>query len=696
MAGHKIERNMIIPGYSGTELISLAVSIVAVVGIAVIAAVEQRRDKRALREAVAFKKQLLATAATAIFTFDKHRKITGINEAFTAITGYTAEDVIGKRCAMLQADQCMKHCNASASGPCLCAFTKQNCTIRSKDGRCLTVVRNATPPRDMFGHTTDGVESFVDVTALFEAKEAAEAATLAKSRFLANMSHEIRTPMSGIMGMAELALDTDLTQEQHEYLSIVWSSAQSLLRLVNDILDVSKIEAGMLSVECVDFHLRKRLDDTIVLLSPSADKKGLGMRCKVTADVPDILAGDPERLHQVLTNLVENAIKFTEQGEIIVRVELQSAKADEVCLVFSVKDTGIGIDQKKLDAIFESFAQADSSTTRKYGGTGLGLTISRALVDMMGGRIWVESDPNKGSEFYFTAKFGMGKIIESPSGNEPSVSAEQDAQRTQESIPEKLSILLAEDNKVNQTLACRMLEKRGHAVQVAENGKRALAKLEKSSFDLILMDMQMPEMDGYEATAAIREREKDTQEHIPIIAMTASAMTGDRERCIAAGVDAYIAKPVRIAELHKAIETTLANLSKPSSTAAPQEDDRRGGCNEDDVIDRDVVMQNVDNDMQILEMLVGLFEEEGPSMLARIEEAVLSRDGKALERAAHKLKGSVGIFHARAALMAAEKLEEMGREGNVDGLDEAYADLQRELDRLKPALAAFVIKSTSS
>lgn len=687
---------MIIPDTSGTELVSIAVAIAAVVGIAIIAAVAQRRDKRALREAVAFKEQLLATAATAIFTFDKQRRITSINEAFSAITGFTEEDVIGKRCAMLKADQCMKHCNTQGSaGPCPCEFSEQRCVIRSKDERCLTVVRNATPPRDVFGHTTDGVESFVDVTALFEAKEAAEAATLAKSRFLANMSHEIRTPMSGIMGMAELALNTDLTQEQHEYLSNVWSSAQSLLRLINDILDVSRIEADMLNIECVDFHLRRLIEEAIALLSPFANQKGLEMRCNVAADVPDILGGDPERLRQVITNLVENAIKFTRQGEIFVRVELKSAKADEVCLVFSVKDTGIGIAQEKMDAIFESFSQADSSTTRKYGGTGLGLTISRALVDMMGGNIWVESELNKGSEFYFTAKFGPGKILERSPDNEPPVQADRDAEHKQKSIPKILSILLAEDNKVNQILACRMLEQRGHTVQVAENGKIALAELEKRSFDLILMDMQMPEMDGYEATAAIREQEKNSGKHIPIIAMTASAMTGDRERCIEAGVDDYIAKPVRIAELHKTIETTLANLSK-SATVASREDDRSDTSREDDVIDRDSVLQNVDNDMQILEVLVKLFEEECPGMLARIEEAVQSQDGKALENAAHKLKGSAGIFSAQAALKAAEKLEQMGREGDVKDLKEAYEDLQREVARLRPALTAFIKADTSS
>lgn len=501
-------------------------------------------------------------AVDGIITIDPRAVVESFNPAAERIFGYRADEVIGRNVSMLMPEPYRSHHDAYVSNYQRTANAKiigigREVVGRRKDGSVFPMdlavsEYDAGSERHFVGIVRDVTERKRAAEELRAAKEAAEEANLAKSRFLANVSHELRTPMNAILGMTELALDEDLAKPVREYLTTAKESADSLLELLNGLLDFSRVEAGRLELEAAPFRLRALVDQTLRALSVRAKEKGIELRCDVDRQIPDWLAGDSLRLRQVLVNLVGNGIKFTSRGEVRLRVEVEREEDREVFLRFAVSDTGIGIPPEDQKRIFAPFTQADASTTRHYGGTGLGLAISSAIVELMGGRLVVESEPGRGSVFSFTARLVRQSGEASPA---PHAVSDLTAPIAVESPPARpLGVLLAEDTPANQRLIERILHKRGHAVTVARNGREAIELARRERFDVVLMDVQMPVMDGFQATAEIRQFEDPQKSRVPIIAMTAHAMKGDRQRCLAAGMDDYLAKPIDRRRLLEIIE----------------------------------------------------------------------------------------------------------------------------------------------
>ncbi len=796
---------------------------------------ERMHSQKALREAESKYRDIFEHAMEGLFQTTPEGGLLNCNHAMMRIYGYdtleefqaaiTANRIYvdpGRRAEFVR----LIHEQGSLSD-----FESQVCR---KDGSIIWTSEKSRAVRDDKGNTLY-YEGFVeDITArkriaeeLRNAKEAAEAASRAKSQFLANMSHEIRTPMNGIIGMTELALATHLTEEQREYLEIVRSSADSLLTLINEILDFSKIEAGKLKLDPREFELRSSLDRMFNTLALRAQRKGLELTCNILPDVPDLLIGDPDRLRQIIINLVDNAIKFTAKGDIVVHVQSEFDSPEMAMLQFTITDTGIGIPEDKQRMIFDAFSQADNSMTRKYGGTGLGLAICSQLVEMMEGRIWLESKPDKGSAFYVSLPFKLGasapatlpnqaacaelhdtrvlviddnytnrrvlqgmlinwqmrpRITESAStglmalrqaaeAGEPfelvlmdammpdldgfaaaevirttpgvmdtpiilltSVDVSQCAERCRElgigaylmkpvkqldlhdtivrmlSMSQKadrrpkqagapacsaepqahsncpshrrLNILLAEDNRTNQLLVTNLLAKRGHFVQQAHTGHEALAVFSAQKFDLIVMDVQMPEMNGLEATAAIREREKSTGSRTPILALTAHTLDGDRERCLAAGMDGYVSKPICVEEFMSAVAQLVPSGIGPVPATAVAED-AASVLNPHDLLTR------FDGDTELIRQAAELFRQNYPGLLSELRDAVKRGDCKTVERTAHTIKGSVGNFCGTAPVEVACRLEQMGRDRSLESALETCDELEIEIERLMHALAEF-------
>lgn len=669
-----------------------------------------KQAEERLIEMTALQRAILDSANSSIISCSPDGTIRTFNSTAERWLGYSAHEVIGKATPEIIHDPAEIKARAEALTnelghpvePGFESFVakartgeadENEWTYIRRDGSRFPVLLSVTALHGRNGEISGFLGIGRDITLqkqaevdLLRAKDAAEQANMAKSQFLANMSHEIRTPLNGIIGVNDLLLDTGLDPEQKHFSETVRTSAESLLTIVNDILDLSKIEAGRLAFEKIDFDLPCVISDVIELLSHRASAKGLVLETEVVDDVPAHLHGDPGRLRQVLLNLVGNAIKFTERGKVRITAANARREGQHAVIRFSVIDDGIGIPPESRENVFNAFAQADNSTTRKFGGTGLGLTISRQLVEMMGGEIGLVSEPGAGSTFWFTANFMVlpagktapaGRKADKKNGNGSSAAAIPPKASTRAG---KYRVLLAEDSPVNQMVALHQLQKLDCDVTVAANGREAVDALRADAYDVVLMDCQMPVMDGYEATAEIRGMEGPNRD-VKIIAVTANALAGEREKCLKKGMDDYLSKPFRIEELRCVLEAVMGGAPAARRTPDPAAAEPLGA---------EEIAQLMDESggTDLFEKLVALFRGTASTLLLDMENACDRRDFPAIERAAHKLKGSCSNFGAKPMLSLCDRITQCVRAGQIPEVRKNLESLHEEYLRVESALLA--------
>jgi PAS domain S-box-containing protein len=626
---------------------------------------------------------VLGSMIDGVIVLDERGKVADLNSSAQGIINQSASDTLGR-----SVEQVM---------PTVLELSPE--VIRGSDFRKEVVIEHDGVEHDydvrvsrLFdtrGVFTGCLILFHDVTEqkkadaeLRRAKDAAEAADRAKTEFITNVSHEIRTPLNGIVGLTDLVLHTDLEARQRKFLELVDQSSDLLSNIIDDILDYSNLESGELSLQEFPFDLRELVELSVESFANRVEEKGLEFTSSIDSDIPNSLEGDSNRLRQALVSLIGNAVKFTDRESIDLRVDMQRKTEDRVGLLFTISDTGIGISPEAHQRVFEAFEQADASATRNFGGTGLGLALTSRIVDLLGGRIWVESEKHAGSTFYFTVEMKSVKQQE-----QPDIQIDiTEAPGSLEDGVAPLRILLAEDNEVNQLVAVEILRMRGHQVVVAENGSRAVDEFKKNRFDLILMDVQMPEMNGFDATSAIRELEEETDRRTPILAITANALIKDTARFAEAGMDGCITKPIRSQELLALVESSV---DYPPIMHFP------GTLEHPLLVPRDEVMDiekalSFTSSMDILKQMVAVYMDNSDSMLDNLRTARTGGDFEMLADAAHKFIGPLGFFGADAAVHAAKFLELIARREIEGDASQAYDNLEFEVGRLLPVLTDLI------